>query len=133
MKKGLIFGIGFLSGAVVCFLVLAVIGLASQNPSMPRMYGATYFDEPTKVFKATSFKVLQVVQDDAALAYMKKNANSYSYDDPLCLIVNDSGHYYYDEEIINVPSGYRVLQIGLYKYTAKSGVEKTVPMVCITE
>ncbi len=131
MKKWMIFGGGFLSGIFVCFLTLFVVGLASRtNLALP---GATFFEQPNREIRATSFKVLQVIQDDAALVHCKNGTRGSYYDSPLYLLVNSSGHYYYDEEVIQVPSERKVVQVGIYKYNAKSGIEKTVPIVRITD
>ena len=45
--------------------------------------------------------------------------------------MNDNGEYYYDEQIIKVPKGKCMRQVGIYKYQAKSGIEKTVPIVML--
>ena len=42
-----------------------------------------------------------------------------------------NGKSYYDDQIIKIPSGKCVKQIGVYKYQTKDGFEKTVPIVDI--
>ena len=41
--------------------------------------------------------------------------------------------YYYDDEIVNVPSGKVVRQTGIYKYQTKSEDYKTVPIIEIVD
>lgn len=129
MKKGLCFLLGLISGIVVCFVVFMIIGLANQNNG--GLYGATYFNETSKEVNATSFEVFQVIQENAALVHSKTSPRSSYYDGPLYLMVNNIGHFYYDEEIIGVPEECVVLQTGIYKYEAKSGIIKTVPIIGI--
>ncbi len=134
MNKWLIFGGGFLGGIIATFLVLVVIGLANQKSS-PSIPGATMFEQPTEVVQASSFKVMQAIQDNAALVNAK--SGSYSFGDmymgTLYLLVNHEGHFYYDEEIIKVPKGKKVRQVGIYRYQTKMEIEKTVPVIEIMD
>lgn len=47
------------------------------------------------------------------------------------LFLNEDGLSYYDDQVIKIPSGKCAKQIGIFKYSAKSGMEKTVPIVGI--
>ena len=47
------------------------------------------------------------------------------------LFLHENGKSYYDDQIIKIPSGKCVKQIGVYKYPTKDGFEKTVPIVDI--
>ena len=53
------------------------------------------------------------------------------YNGAVYLLVNEDGKYYYDDEIIEVPDGKVVRQVGIYKYSTKNDFEKTVPIVQI--
>ncbi len=123
MKKWLVFGGGFLSGVVLTFLILLIIGLANSNNN--GLIGATYFDKPAEEINVDSFEVMQVIQDNAALV-RSKDFSTYG---TIYLLVNDSGRYYYDDEIINISGKQKVMHIGIYKYDTKSGIEKTVPII----
>lgn len=68
---------------------------------------------------------MQVIQDNAALV-RSKDFSTYG---TIYLLVNDSGRYYYDDEIINISGKQKVMHIGIYKYDTKSGIEKTVPII----
>lgn len=77
---------------------------------------------------------MQVVGNDCALAHeveWDSFLQRYKTKDLLVLIMNDNGEYYYDEQIIKVPKGKCMRQVGIYKYQAKSGIEKTVPIVML--
>ena len=43
--------------------------------------------------------------------------------------INDEGKYYYDHEIVKVPSGKVARQVGIFKYTSGGGLDRTVPVV----
>ena len=132
MKHWMRYGLGFVTGAFICFVVLLLISLANQNGN-DVLAGATYFEQPTEEIDAKSFKVLQVINDNAALVNSKENPKSNFYLGPIYLMVNNSGHFYYDDEIIDVASNEKVVQVGIYRYEAKSGTNKTVPMIGITK
>lgn len=129
MKKGLIFIGGVLTGMILCFCILLSIGLIRDNGGLA---GATYFDKPTKEIHASSFKVLQVIDDHAALVNSKESPTSKFYLGPLFLMVNNSDHFYYDDEIIEVSRTQKVVQLGIYKYNSNFG-EKTVPIIGVTK
>ena len=134
MKKWLIFGGGFLVGIVVTFLMLVVIGLANKKSS-PTIPGATMFEQPTEVVQESSFKVMQAIHDNAALVNAKGGSYSVSdvYRGTLYLLVNHEGHFYYDEEIIKVPKGKKVRQVGIYRYQTRMNIEKTIPVIEIMD
>ena len=124
MKKGLLFGSGFLSGVIVTIIVLIIIGLARQNNG--NLTGVKMFDDPGEVVNEKSFEVLQVIADNAALVCV-----SDEYFGTIYLMTNNSGRYYYDDETITVPKGKCVRQLGIYKYQTKSKDYKTVPIIGI--
>ena len=45
------------------------------------------------------------------------------------LLTNDSGEYYYDDQMIKTPKGKAMKQVGVYKYETRGGIAKTVPIV----
>ncbi len=86
------------------------------------------FDEAGDVVDEESFKVLQVIASDAALVNGK---DEYGYYGTLYLITNSDNKYYYDDEIVKVPQGKVVRQVGIYRYIAKNETLKTVPIIMI--
>ena len=79
---------------------------------------------------------MQVIGNDCALAYeVEWNSFSKSYreKDLLVLVINDNGEYYYDDQIIKVPQGMCMRQVGIYKYSTKMNIEKTVPIVMMMD
>ncbi len=51
----------------------------------------------------------------------------------MVLLINDEGKYYYDDQIIEIPKGKCLRQIGVYKYMTKAEFEKTVPIAKIMD
>lgn len=124
MKKALIFIGGMVTGAVLIFVVLYAIGNGNYANN-----NFVLFEQEGKVISTNSFEVFQVLDSGDALAH------EIDEDDiPTGLTVffiNEDGASYYDDQVIKVPAGKCVRQLGTYKYTTKLDVDKTVPIVGI--
>lgn len=118
-----------ISGIVLTFVAMAVLAIGANTSS----YGMTFFDESGECLSIKSFEVVQVVDDNHALAHeveWNEVLRRYVPTDLLVLLTNDNGEYYYDYQIIEVPQGMCMRQIGVYKYqTIKEDIYKTVPIV----
>ena len=122
---------GIVIGGVATFVLLLGVGYIMQA-SEELSY--TPIEQPWEEANYKSFKVFQVLKDHSALVEAKKlsaDDNSDLYLGPTFLLVNDGEKYYYDDEIINVPEGKKVVQIGRYHYTTKRGSDKTVSVIKI--
>ncbi len=126
MKKWIVFVLGFVSGIAFLFLVLLIIGKSSSNDN-----GMTYFEKPGKCISKKDFKVFQVIGEGYALAEERLEFSSGITlpGNLLVLITNDNGELYYDDQVIEVPKGKCMRQIGVYEYQTKSENWKTVPIV----
>lgn len=126
MKKWIVFVLGFVSGMVFLFLVLLIIGKSSATDE-----GMTYFEKPGKCISKKDFKVFQVIGEGYALAKERLEiSNEITIPgNLLVLVTNDNGELYYDNQIIEVPKGKCMRQIGVYEYQTKSENWKTVPIV----
>lgn len=127
MKKFLIFLAGFISGIVFLFIVSALLTNRGDDPT--NISGLTMFEQPAEVIDSPSFEVLQVVSGGNALA----NAYSEEVDTYLGMVVlflAEDNVSYYDDQVIDVPVGKCVRQVGTYQYETKMGY-KTVPVVKI--
>ena len=127
MKKFLIFLAGFISGAVVLLAVLLLIakGVSNKSTQIP---GLTLFEQPGEVMTAKSYEVLQVVAGGNALANAESGYDTYY--GMVVLFLSDENTNYYDDQIIKVPQGKCVRQVGTYQYPTKNGY-KTVPAVMV--
>lgn len=125
MKKIWVYLLGVLTGIVFTFLVLFVISLAINSKS-----GMTFFEQTGKKMNETSFEVFQALDNGTALARGKEDG---LYLGLTVLIYNEEGSPYYDDQVINATGDKCFRQVGIYKYTANSGVVKTVPIVMLMD
>ena len=158
MKKWITYFLGVLTGLLIAFVVYFVFLSSDKDKTVdekeiqvveqeedgkdeedvvedesPRQLldGVTLFDEVGDVINEKSFKVMQVIADDAALAHGNDEYDLYL--GTLYLITNSDKKYYYDDEIIKVPQGKVVRQIGIYRYVTTNETMKTVPIVMIMD
>lgn len=134
MKKWLIFLGGVITGIVLTFLFICI-----ASESMPKTDTISeeakynedikFFEKPGDLVKDKSFKVFQVLSDDAALVRAQSDARLDLYLGPVYLLTNDEGKYYYDEEKIKAPNGKVFRQVGIYRYPTKNDIIKTVPII----
>lgn len=137
MKNWMIFVAGIFVG-VVLMGFYNLLKVSSETPKTNEtevvaedQEGVTMFEEPGDVFSETSFRVFQVLAQNAALA--SGNTNYGTYSGITCLLINKVDKYYYDEEIVKVPKGKVARQVGIYQYPNKEGMIKTVPIIEIRE
>lgn len=117
MKKILVFIIGVIVGVALTFLGLFLLRTADNNNTI-------WFDKPGEIINKGNFTVIQVIDDNAALAMDDEYEAIY-------LFVNDEGKYYYDGEKVRVPRNKNLRQVGIYKYPTNNLNVKTVPIVQI--
>lgn len=132
MKKFLIFLLGMIVGALLCLAVLFYMGNSSREEGDNGIPGLTLFEQPGENISTKSFKVIQVDNYGNALAMEKGNYNTVDiYDGVLVLFLAEDNVSYYDDQIIKIPSGSCVKQLGTYRYQSNMGQMKTVPAVAI--
>ena len=146
MKKGLIFFLGMIAGAVLAVIILAVIGnrmSSSGNPSSPVVElgpgmsvhkdpGLSLFDEPGDVMPLKSFKVFQVLNNGWALAHSSSKSNpeyGFEFGDPVVYLKPIEGKAYYDDMVLNLSTKKVARQIGTYRYETQKEFVKTVPVI----
>lgn len=134
-KQWFIFSGGIIAGILLTFLAAFMFNLSSKNDSIQSDNGITWFEKPGDVIEVRAFEVSQVVYDNAALvrgASLRTN----DHDDLFgvtYLLTNEDGKYYYDDEIIEVPVGKEVRQVGIYHYQTVGGLSRTVPIIQIMD
>ena len=111
------FFLGLLSGVVLTFVTLFIIGLVKNDP-------VQYLEKPVSYEnkKETSFRVLQVL-GNAALANEISNKEYEWYNGNTVVI---QGKNYYSDQVVTVKNPQRV---GTYSYTNKGGMPMTVPVI----
>ena len=131
MKSIVSFILGFIAGVVSLFLLALIIKSSGGQDK-------TMFEAPGECISTSKMQVIQVIDENSAIAYeveyndvLKKDF--IKSDGIIVLVTNDNDNVYYDEQIVNLPSGKCFRQVGVYKYTANSGMDKTIPIVKIME
>lgn len=132
MKKWVVFLLGMIAGGVLTFVVMLVLAIGANTNANNN--GVTLFDQPGECLNAKAFKVMQVVDNSHALAHeVEWNELLERYVQTglglLVLVTNDNSEYYYDDQIIEVPQGMCMRQVGIYRYQTRMDMEKTVPIV----
>lgn len=125
MNKWLFFAGGVVSGIIITFLFIYIIAQTKSANDV------TMFEKPGDIIEETSFKVFQVLDDNAALVHGGDGYESIL--GTVYLLIEREGKYYYDEEVIKVPEGKKVRQVGVYRYKTQSEFEKTVPIIQILD
>jgi hypothetical protein len=146
MKRFLIFIGGFVAGILATIFVGSLIVIANK-PIDEGLIGLTVFPEKgecvenTSKRKSTEIDIFQVIEPNMALGNIKNYTDKKMYggdnyrdydngNDVVVLLINYDGKTYYDDQKIDVTNKC-IRQIGTYQYTAKIGIEKTVPAVAI--
>lgn len=144
MKKFLIFLIGFFVGIITCIVVVTCSGLLLgsfsseeieeivENYNGPQI---TIFDEPRDCISTKSFQVESVWDNGYALANEQTGKNSY-FGGQKVLFMSDKDNAFYDKQIISIPEGMCVKQIGICRYKEIPHSYKdpeTIPIVKVLE
>lgn len=117
------FFLGVVTGVVLTFVVLIVIGLVNEKSDAN--FPAQYLEKPVSYEnkKETSFRVFQVL-GNAALA------REISADGVIQLFTGNTvvllGKDYYNNQVITVKNPQR---IGTYSYTSTNDMSMTVPVI----
>lgn len=134
MKNVLIFIGGMVTGAVLVIVVcLAIYKMGEQDIFGETNNQVSLYEgfENGEIIDQSSFKVFQVLEDNAALVYGKDDLDLYMGE--VYLLIGKEGTTFYDEQIVDVPQGCVVRMNGTYKYQSRKGIGKTVPRVMIMD
>ena len=102
-----------------------------EQEEEPEVKGLHIFDEPGEIVKEEAIKVLQVLAKDAALVNGKNEYGDYL--GMVYLLMNNEGKYYYDDQMVKVPEGKVLRQVGVYQYPTRQDIVKTVPVIMIMD
>jgi hypothetical protein len=79
---------------------------------------------------ADRYLVLQALQSEGALAhYCSVDEPSNGYCSGLLVFIPETDTEYYDGQLIEVPTGKRVVHDGVYRYISRDNRSRTVPIV----
>jgi hypothetical protein len=122
--------LSFIAGLVVGAGLIIAIGYISSNQAAEPDNGITIFEnEGERIGTESRYKVIQVV-DGGALA-IEIYDELWMPTELAVLFLDESGNGFYDNQVITVPKGKCIRQLGLYRYINKDNISKTVPVVAI--
>lgn len=124
-KTILIYLSGLFTGIV---LSVAFVFITLWQTASSQYDKIVIFDKPQQELKEKVFDVFQVLPNGNALANSEPRIDSPSI---VALFLANEKMPFYDAQRITVPSGKRIVQIGIYKYYTDKGIEKTVPVLGI--
>ena len=140
MKKGIIFILGMVAGAILTILVCYLTGtLSCTKEASEETYnpGVTMFEEPREQLNLRSFKLIQCFESGPALALGSQKNNvemeDFIWGGQTVFLLPPEEETFYDNKVIKVPSGKSVRVVGTCRYEANDGTEKTVPIVKIMD
>ena len=129
MNRFLVYILGIITGVGLTF---GFAYLKTETDPTTKDNGMTFFENPGEKFSINACEVIPVIDDNHALAIEAKWESfleEYMPGELTVLITNDSGEYYYDDQIIKTTKTKCFKQVGIYKYNTRAGIEKTVPIV----
>ena len=101
----------------------------AKSPAKPAYKNPTLFDAPGQKIPGRQFEVNEVLADGSAIAeydYIGASDHDTSLMGLSVFFPAKEGVHYYDNQVIKIPSGKKLRQIGSYKYYSK-----TIPVVDI--
>lgn len=125
MKKGLVVIIGLITGVALTVITIFVISKEYSKNTDPVINLA---EQQIPFTVASKFQIFQVA-DNGALANCEDNGSPISsFSGPIVFIPSDGDNQFYDDQIIEVPTNKKVMQIGTFRYLTRLG-EKVVPVI----
>lgn len=128
-KKIWIYVAGIVTGIALTFL-FALIFAGGNERTIEN--GITMFDTPGECVSEKSFKVMQVLDTGDALAAELDDRFNVAIGITV-LFLSENGSSFYDDQIIQVPSGKCARQIGTFRYRTNGGLDSTIPIVEIQD
>ncbi len=123
MKKWLVYVLGIITGIVLTFVFAFCVNLFNNSG----IVGLEIFEEPREDMDYSQFEVFQVLESGCALA------NADDSFDMTVFIIPDEKQQFYDNQKIVLKNDQCAQRVGTYRYSAKMGIEKTVPAIKIID
>lgn len=116
-KSILIYIGGIVTGFILMFLFAFIVNATSNRFNE----GVALFDKPGQTIPSPKFYVIQVDEEGNAIAQ--------GHFGTFVLFQAKNGKSFYDGQMIKVPAGKVVRQIGTYRYENTEQMIKTIPIV----
>lgn len=121
MNRGLVFFLGILAGVILTIGAAYIINKASSSTS-----GITMFDERGEMMDATSYIIIQTIDNNHGLAV----ADFFDLLNPVLVLGSKDSHFY-DGMEVTAGTNTRFYQVGTYQYLTKEDIWKTVPVITL--
>ena len=115
--------LGIITGIVLTLAFAFCVNL-SENSGI---IGLEMFEEPGENMDYSQFEVFQVLESGGALA------NADDAFDATVFIIPDKKQQFYDNQKIVLKNEQCAQQVGIYRYSTKMGIERTVPAIKIID
>lgn len=122
MKKGLVFVLGMLTGAI-----LTIVTAYSLNKFSSTDSSITMFSERGKMMEPTTYTIIQTIDSNHGLAV----GDILDLLNPVLVLGNEDSHFY-DGLEVKAGANTRFYQVGTYRYMTTDEVWKTVPVITLS-
>ena len=123
MKKWLIYLLGIITGIILTFAFAFCINLSNNSG----IIGLEMFEEPRDYMEYSQFEVFQVLESGCALAHTDDSFGA------IVFIIPNEKQQFYDDQKIVLKNDQCAQHVGIYKYSTKMEIEKTVPAIRIID
>lgn len=123
MNKFFVYFLGIITGVILTF----AFAFCANRSDDSEISGLELFEEPGEYLEYSQFEVFQVTKSGCALAY----ADDFS--GAIVFILPNDGQEFYDDQKIVLKNDQCAQRMGTYKYSARIGIEKTVPAIQIID
>ena len=123
MKKWLIYLLGIITGIILTFAFAFCINLSNNSG----IIGLAMFEEPRDYMEYSQFEVFQVLESGCALAHTDDSFGA------IVFIIPNEKQQFYDDQKIVLKNDQCAQHVGIYKYSTKMEIEKTVPAIRIID
>lgn len=132
MNKLSSFFVGVIVGIIFTLIFATLLANSSESSeSENSITGLSFFDSPGQVMDVQEYKIIQVIDDEYALATALSDKKYNLYTGIVVLLVSNGESGFYDDKIIKAPKGKFFRQIGTYRYENRIEMLKTVPAIGI--
>ncbi len=122
----------FISGMITMLFMGLIFTFVFNKPEDDGFPGLTLFEQEGACINAKQIKIFQCLASNVALAHALTIPNENPLLDEnstFVLILGEENENFYDDQKIDIKKGKCVKQVGTYRYTAKNGMDKTVPAI----
>ena len=115
--------LGIITGVILTFAFAFCINLSNNSG----IIGLEMFEEPGDYMEYSQFRVFQVVESGCALAHADDSFGA------IVFIIPNEKQQFYDDQKIVLKNDQCAQHVGIYKYSTKMEIEKTVPAIRIID